>query len=98
MCRSTVRVHGIQTGPVSIDDTFLGILAEEENKDNSWAITFSYGKPVTLHIDTGAEVTVITEQTWAIGQPEMSHPERTLRGPGSHAILTLGKFTGTQGT
>ena len=97
MCRSTAKVHGIQTGPDSSDDAFLGMLTGEGNQDDPWAITVSLeGNLVTLHIDTGAEVTVITEQTWkTIGRPEMSPPDKTLRGPDSHAISTLGKFTGT---
>ena len=51
---------------------------------------------MTLQIDTGADVTVISETTWkAVGGPELSAPDRTLRGPDSSIIATLGKFRGT---
>ena len=97
MCRSTVKVRGIQTSIGSGDNAFLGALTEESTTHDPWAITVSLeGKPVTLHIDTGAEVTIITEQMWkSVGRPEMSHPDKTLRGPDFHTISTLGKFTGT---
>ena len=56
------------------------------------------GKPAQLYIDTGAEVTVISERTWkGVGQPSLERPDRTLRGPESTAIATLGKFTGIFG-
>ena len=54
------------------------------------------GRPVNLHIDTGAEVTVITESTWkAIGQPALLPVGQTLRGPDFHTLSTKGRFTGT---
>ena len=54
------------------------------------------GRPVNLHIDTGAEVTVITEQTWkAIGQPALSPVGQTLRGPDFRTLSATGAFTGT---
>ena len=53
-------------------------------------------RPVNLQIDTGAEVTVITELMWKeIGQPTLSPSDRTLRGPDSHILPVRGKFTGT---
>ena len=49
-----------------------------------------------MHIDTGAEVTVISQRTWkSVGKPELSPPDRTLCGPDRGVIPTLGKFIGT---
>ena len=49
-----------------------------------------------LHIDTGAEVTVVTEEIWkAVGQPPLAHADRKLRGPDSHLIQAQGTFVAT---
>ena len=65
--------------------------------DDPWAVELTLqGTPVTLHIDTGAKVTVVSEKTWgSVGRPELSPTDRTLRGPDSRVIPTLGKFLGT---
>ena len=52
------------------------------------------GTPTKLHNDTGAEVTVISEQVWReVDQPALSAPGRTLRGPDNHELPTVGKFS-----
>ena len=49
------------------------------------------GKPVSLHIDTGAEVNVITESMWRdIDQPTLLQSDRTPRGLDSHTLPVLG--------
>ena len=77
--------------------SFLGAISDRDTMDDPWAVELTLqGTPVTLHIDTGAEVTVISEKTWgSVGRPELSPTDRTLRGPDSRAIPTLGKFLGT---
>ena len=96
------KVGGVQTSPDISESAFLGAVSDSSGGDDPWAIELTLqGRPLTLHIDTGAEVTVITEQAWkGVGQPHLELPDRTLRGPDSHLISTLGKFTGTflQGT
>lgn len=79
------------------NNVFLGAINDDSDNDDPWAIALTLdGKPVTLQIDTGADVTVISEMTWkAVGGPELSAPDRTLRGPDSSIIATLGKFRGT---
>jgi len=48
-----------------------------------------------FNIDTGAEVTVISEAVWRdIGQPSLLPSDRTLRGPDTHVLPAQGKFTG----
>ena len=54
------------------------------------------GRPVDFCIDTGAEVTVISEQTYErAGCPPLSQPDRTLRGPDTHILPVSGQFTAT---
>ena len=102
VCRSAAKVGGIQadSGPArSAQEAFLGMLGEQEAQEsrNPWEVTLQLqGKPVSLHIDTGAEVTVISKRVWMdIGQPPLSPSDRTLRGPDNHTLPALGKFTGT---
>jgi hypothetical protein len=99
VCRTSKKVRNVQTNQDSAEeDAFLGTVSHESS-DADWTIELTLqGKPAQLHIDTGAEVTVITERTWkGVGQPPLELPDRTLRGPDSTAIATLGKFTGTFG-
>ena len=67
---------------------FLGGLRIEKSlkKDphDLWNVTLHMeGRPMNLHIDTGTEVTVITEETWkATGQPALSSVGQiNLEGP-----------------
>ena len=54
------------------------------------------GQRADFLIDTGAEVTVISEHTHnAIGSPPLSPPPRSLKGPGNHVLPVTGYFSGT---
>ena len=71
-------------------------MTENGNEDPRVVELSLQGRLVTFNIDTGTEVTVVTEKTWRqIGQPKLERPERMLRGPDSHVICTLGKFIGS---
>ena len=105
LCRSA-KVGGVQTGNTAsinsggdTDDAFLGAVQSKcpSEDDDPWAVQLTLqGRPVTLNIDTGAEVTVISDQIWkAVGQPTLTPPQRYLRGPDSTPIPTRGKFVGT---
>ena len=96
VCRSTAKVGGIGASSEEEKTVFLGAVTHN-TKDDPWAVEMLLqGKPATLHIDTGAEVTVVTEKVWeSLGQPQLELSDRTLRGPDNRAIPTLGKFTGT---
>ena len=96
VCRSTAKVGGIGASSEEKKTVFLGAVTHN-TKDDPWAVEMLLqGKPATLHIDTGAEVTVVTEKVWeSLGQPQLELSDRTLCGPDNRAIPTLGKFTGT---
>ena len=54
------------------------------------------GNPVEFCIDTGAEVTVVSEQTHErAGGPPLTPSDRTLRGPDTHVLPVLGQFAAT---
>ena len=104
MCRSSAKVGGVQTHSEELDssqDAFLGAVGEQKTQaNNPWAVTLQLGsKTVEFHIDTGAEVTVISEAVWRdIGQPSLLPSDRTLRGPDTHVLPARGKFTGKLAT
>ena len=94
VCRSAAKVRGVNTSSEPEKDPTVGA---DSSRDDTWTVTLTLqGKPVTLQLDTGAEVTVIPEKMWReVGQPKLTASHRTLRGPDSRAIPTLGKFLGT---
>ena len=99
VCRSA-RVSAVDTGSnpsqeSSECDAFLGTLGDSPSHGDPWAVTLEMNEtPMKLHIDTGADVTVISEQAWRkLGQPALSPPSRTLRGAGTQELSTTGRFT-----
>ena len=95
VCRSQVlSVNTIETATGDTGDSFLGTLGARESP---WEVTFQINnKPITFNIDTGAEVTVVSEATHRqIGSPVLVPPDRCLKGPDSHTLSTLGYFTTT---
>ena len=95
MRRSTLKVGGVQAGHSEpSDDYFLGAVGAQGG--DPWAVTLQLNKtPMEFHIDTGAEVTVISEH--ACGQIAclpLTSSQRTLRGPDTHVLPVKGWFTG----
>lgn len=91
VCRSA-RVSQVDTH-ADYSDVFLGAMGDTTN--SPWSVTIDVNEtPIELHIDNGAEVTVISEEAWRkVGQPVLSPPDRTLRGPDTHKLPTTGRFT-----
>ena len=90
VCRSA-SVRQVDTR-IDASDAFLGALGE--TADSTWSVMIDVNEtPMTLHIDTGAEATVISEEAWRkLGQPTLSAPGCTLRGPDTHRLPTTGQF------
>ena len=89
VCRSA------EVGRVNTDkeqpDAFLGSIG-----NNPWTVELNLeDSPVKFCIDTGAEVTVISDKTWRdLGSPTLKSPERELRGPDNHPLVVLGQWRG----
>jgi hypothetical protein len=92
VCRS--QVLSVNTKETATGDAFLGTLGARESP---WEVTFRIdNKSITFNIDTGAEVTVVSEATHRhIGSPVLIPPDRCLKGPDSHTLSTLGYFPTT---
>ena len=82
-----------QDGYQPLDDAFMGAVGER----NPWVVTLKLnGTLIKFCIDTGAEVTVISEQIHDhAGRPFLSSPDRTLKGPDAHCLPVKGYFIAT---
>ena len=86
--------------PPEEGDAFVGGLTKCQNSQESpWSVVLSLnGKPTKFEIDTGAEVSAISQRAHReIGSPKLSLPERTLRGPSNDELSVKGQFTATLG-
>ena len=70
VCRSAAHVQQVQTSPEGLTEAFLGTV-QEGTEGAQWSMELTLkGKSVSLQLDTGAEVTVISQQMWRdIGRP-----------------------------
>ena len=96
VCRSTGKLRQILTTDSDPEEeVFLGAVGPD--KSSQWEVALEVnGKNAQFHIDTGAEVSVITGRTYlAIGSPVLSQARRTLRGPDNRVLRVRGQFTGS---
>ena len=80
---------------LSLDTAFVGAL--RANQGTSWTTTLLVEKkPVSFKLDTGAEVTAISEQTYLqLGREKLLKSDKVLYGPARQTLDVLGKFTTT---
>lgn len=93
VCCSTAKVVEVhQEGP----NTFLGGLDTQDSARNLWRVSLLLsGVSTEFDIDTGAEVSVISEtQHQKVGSPSLSLSGKRLRGPSNHSLPVIGCFTG----
>ena len=89
VCRSTGIIDTVE------DDQFLGTI--HTKSDQGWNITLELnGKFCNCKIDTGEDVTVISEKSFRELGPRKLYPSsRILKGPNSQPLGVIGKFPGT---
>ena len=94
VCRAA-KVGGIHSP--GEDNSFLGGVTEtgDKSRETPWSVTLSVnGKLMPFEIDTGAEVSAISQKAHQdIGIPTLCPPEKTLRGPSNHRLVVKGQFT-----
>ena len=78
----------------SDDSFFLGAVGVSHGAQDAWIVTLNVNdKAVDFHIDTGAEVTLISRATHgAIGGPPLLPAIRTLKGPSNNCLPVIGRF------
>ena len=81
------------TSEYSLDTAFLGFL--DTKRETSWTTTIVInGKEVKFKLDTGAEVTAVSEQTYkSLTGIKLQKPSRVLYGPARQALDVIGQFT-----
>ena len=82
------------TDEVSLDSSFLDAMTS--TSQNSWNTKVLLEKTsVNFKLDTGAEVTAITEETFKLlGGITLIKPSKSLHGPARQSLNVLGQFTG----
>ena len=89
----TVASASELTESVTEEPIFLGAISEEQN--SPWQISILVeNKPVQFKLDTGAQVTAITERTYStLGASSLKKPSKILYGPARQRLDTIGQFT-----
>ena len=90
-CR--VDVSAVHQQETTLPEAFLGEVSGNTS-EQSWMVDAQLGTvPVRFKIDTGADVTVISESTFQKCETTLSPPDKILRGPGSTQLDVMGRFT-----
>ena len=81
---------------LSLDTAFVGSVNSKQQ--SSWTTTLQVrGRVIRFKIDTGAEVTGISEETFRqLGGASLQRPCKVLYGPARHTLDVLGQFMTTQ--
>ena len=98
--QSCCKSRNVPTTPVgdqednSIDTAFLNTVGEEDSR--SWFVNLTLGnREVSFKIDTGAEVTAVSEKVWKQSKrPRLQSPCKTLYGPAHEPLPVVGQFFG----
>ena len=88
------KVTGASANEVEAGDTaFLGALTG--SSDTSWTSTVRIaGKRIPVKLDTGAEVTAISESAYQkLSKIPLQKPSKSLQGPAGQSLTVLGQFT-----
>ena len=76
-----------------VEEAFLGTLTADTNQHPCVVDLEVKGHIIPFKLDTGAEVTAITEDCHKpIGQPKLTNPSRILCGPARQWLDVVGQF------
>ena len=91
----TVAATILVNSELSLDTAFVGSVSSKQQ--SSWTTTLQVrGKKIRFKIDTGAEVTAISEETFRqLGGASLQRPRNVLYGPARHTLDVLGQFMTT---
>ena len=92
MCHKRAISTVEQTNLSCTDTAFLDTVTD--NKLKGWTLDLIInGKQVPFKLDTGAEVTAISKQTWkTINEPALDKPNEHLFGPAQQQLKVMGHF------
>ena len=95
-CFSKTTAAASATHEMSLDTTFLDTVTKKEGKSSkSWYTDLLLeGQEISFKLDTGAEVTAISEQAYrSLKGTALEKPSKALYGPAHHALDVQGQFT-----
>ena len=98
LCRSktvaVIATNGSSPSPTPYMDTAFMDTMSSASDEKAWLTTIRIGeKTVKFKLDTGAEVTAVTKQTYQyLGKPQLCVSDKVLYGPSRHTLGVLGKF------
>lgn len=97
VCRSGAVNEVSTTGSDEEEVAFLGTVSSD---GEPWLITLKVNEDTAVFkIDTGADVTVLSEEIFHKGQfPQLESTKKVLQGPGRTPITVRGKFSVSIGT
>ena len=80
---------------LSLDTAFVGSVSSKQQ--SSWTMTLQVrGKEIRFKVDTGVEVTAISEETFRqLGGASLQRPRNVLYSPARHTQDVLGQFMTT---
>ena len=86
----------VEEEELTLDDAFLDAVTSESHP-TSWTAPILLNKmKAVFKLDTGAEATAITEQTYkSLPKQALKQPTKLLRGPARQRLNVLGQFTAT---
>jgi len=79
----------------SEEEVFLGTVTSD--KETAWIVNIRLqGKEVLFKLDTGAEVTVISEEVYhTLKRAKLENPSKVLYGPAQQRLEVVGQFAGS---
>ena len=84
---------------VEVETVFLGPVGEgKSSREDSWMATILVsGQSLPFKIDTGADVTAISEEDYKKiqGRRKLTKPSKILRGPSNQPLPVVGEFVGS---
>ena len=93
------KVEGEVEEQVEIETVFLGPVEEgKSSREGSWmARLLVSGQSLSFKIDTGADVTAISEEDYQKiqGRRKLTKPSKILRGPSNQPLPVVGEFVGS---
>ena len=97
--QSVCRMGTILRTDSITEEPFLGTIDEisTHRKNDQWMVELLLnGKPVRFKIDTGADVTAVSEEIFGkLEGVTLRDTNKSLQGPAKHQLIVRGQFTGT---
>ena len=95
LSKTVAPVSEIPTEVDPIETSYLSAITDNNKPTKSWSVrVIVNGKVVPFVIDTGAEVSAISQEIYeVIGAPQLHRPKRVLCGPGRQTLDVRGCCT-----